>query len=792
MITLEQKKIIFALAEKISGISKFNPAMEKLLFSNVRRRMDGKKISNFNTYLEIALASEEEFSQLISALTIHTTSWFREMPHYEVISQYFNSELTKIGNKTKKSISVLCAACSTGQEVFSFAMIFQEIRDKYSNFDFVIKGIEIDPVCLETCQKAEYKIDTIHEIPMKYRQYIECNSENTYFSPSKELKDRCDFSIQSILTLEEMQESFDLVVCRNVLIYFERKQVETILSGLVAVLKDSASMLCLGHSELVSVEHLGLKTWKNNIHRVAGAFLKSKSSDNYSLRHHSDKKVGDYRVLVVDDSPVSQKLLSAVMTSKGIKCYSAMSGQEADTFLMENNVDLISLDLHLIDVDGIDWLLKQREKGLMVPVIIISDVTGERQSDIYGDLDISDQTFFAKKDINKKRHEVCELIKLTIDAKPLPRKWPTSNQQSQQSQESQESQQGQESQESQESQQSQQNQESYKKEDQIIFISKNEKTQQTLNSILSHFNILNALDVAEGIELINFNSDIYLCLIESEEPGELVYFLERAKKIAPKMSTIFLGSDSNVQLDELPVNLKPKMSFDMPLDKSRLLSQIEALQMAYQSQKNLKKVDTADLFYPEFILIGGSTGATGIMGDLLKNLPVPTPPIVIVQHIPASFAASFSRRLVMQTGISWSPPRHGEVLRKNRIYINDADSHIGIKDDDGRFLLIQSNDPPMNGHRPSVDFLFNTGADLPGSHHGIAILLTGMGNDGAKGLLNLKVNGNICMAQDAASSVVFGMPKEAIKIGATSYVGNIEEIREIIVKCLRLKKSKSA
>lgn len=175
------------------------------------------------------------------------------------------------------------------------------------------------------------------------------------------------------------------------------------------------------------------------------------------------------------------------------------------------------------------------------------------------------------------------------------------------------------------------------------------------------------------------------------------------------------------------------------------------------------------------ILVGASTGGTVALSQLLFAMPKDTPPVVVVQHIANDFLQSFARDLARSSGLKLWDGRSPQRLQSGYIYMALEPKHITIRLKSGLHYIEQQSSAPVHSVIPSVDVLFESAAAarLPCT----AILLTGMGRDGAEGLLKLRQQGNYTMAQNQESSVVFGMPREAIMRGAVDFIGNIRDIR---------------
>ena len=175
------------------------------------------------------------------------------------------------------------------------------------------------------------------------------------------------------------------------------------------------------------------------------------------------------------------------------------------------------------------------------------------------------------------------------------------------------------------------------------------------------------------------------------------------------------------------------------------------------------------------IAIGASTGGTEAILDFLKATPIDSDGIVIVQHMPEVFTRSFAERLNSICNITVKEASNGDSVIRGRALIAPGNRQMELKRSGARYYVELNDDPPVNRHRPSVDVLFRSVAKYAGKN-AIGIIMTGMGADGAKGLLEMKNAGAYTMAQDEKSCVVFGMPKEAIKLGAVDKVLPLEMI----------------
>jgi len=184
------------------------------------------------------------------------------------------------------------------------------------------------------------------------------------------------------------------------------------------------------------------------------------------------------------------------------------------------------------------------------------------------------------------------------------------------------------------------------------------------------------------------------------------------------------------------------------------------------------------------IAIGASTGGTEAIKEVLSSLPGEMPPIVMVQHMPESFTPSFAQRLNSLSRLTVIEAQGGERLQPGIAYLAPGHSHMRVRKSGGGLVLELSREEPVNRHRPAVDVLFWSVAEQVGKN-AIGVILTGMGKDGAQGLLAMRQAGAWNIGQDQASCVVYGMPREAAEVGALDEVASLADISGSIVAKLR-------
>jgi two-component system chemotaxis response regulator CheB len=181
------------------------------------------------------------------------------------------------------------------------------------------------------------------------------------------------------------------------------------------------------------------------------------------------------------------------------------------------------------------------------------------------------------------------------------------------------------------------------------------------------------------------------------------------------------------------------------------------------------------------VLVGASTGGTEALRILLEALPKDAPGAVIVQHMPENFTAAFAKRLDRLCQIEVKEAADGDRVLTGRALIAPGNKHTLLKRSGAVYYVEVREGPLVCRHRPSVDVLFRSGARYAGAN-AIGVILTGMGDDGARGLLEMKEAGAATLAQDEASCVVFGMPKEAIALGAADKVAPLSALAPAIMR----------
>ncbi|HXF78229.1 MAG TPA: chemotaxis response regulator protein-glutamate methylesterase [Usitatibacter sp.] len=311
-----------------------------------------------------------------------------------------------------------------------------------------------------------------------------------------------------------------------------------------------------------------------------------------------------------------------------------------------------------------------------------------------------------------------------------------------------------------------------------------------------------AADAFEARDMIkSLSPDVITLDIEMPKMNGLEFLdkLMRAKPMPVVMISAATERGSEVTFRALELGAvdfvtKPKLNEQAPDDYGRQIAEkIRAAKSArLKSPRRITDNPSVEATMPpvmkrpvpvgvktteKLIAVGASTGGTEAIREFLVGMPVDCPGIMIVQHMPENFTRMFAERLNGLTKINVKEAEHNDPILPGHAYIAPGGKHLWVKREAGQTLAKLSTEPPMNLHRPSVDFLFMSVAKFIGAD-ATGVLMTGMGRDGAAGMLEMKKKGAWNIAQDEATSVIFGMPREAIELDAVNEVVGLPKLRE--------------
>jgi len=253
--------------------------------------------------------------------------------------------------------------------------------------------------------------------------------------------------------------------------------------------------------------------------------------------------------------------------------------------------------------------------------------------------------------------------------------------------------------------------------------------------------------------------------------------------LTPKSSKLALEA---LSLGALEVLSKPSVAYsvgDMGIQLIEKIKAVAFIDVRSRLKKRIQPATPKATFAPralsettnKLIAIGASTGGTEALKRVLTQMPRTAPGILVVQHMPPNFTAAFAERLNKECEITVSEAVDGETITNGKALIAPGNFHMLLKRSGARYYVQVKTGPRVHHQRPAVDVLFKTVAMNAGGN-AVGIILTGMGSDGAKGMLAMKQVGSPTIAQDEKSCVVYGMPKEAVKLNAVDKILPLDQI----------------
>ncbi|MCB0340169.1 MAG: chemotaxis response regulator protein-glutamate methylesterase, partial [Bdellovibrionales bacterium] len=227
-------------------------------------------------------------------------------------------------------------------------------------------------------------------------------------------------------------------------------------------------------------------------------------------------------------------------------------------------------------------------------------------------------------------------------------------------------------------------------------------------------------------------------------------------------------------IGDMGIELREKIKAAAKVDIQKLASLTTPPK---DSERVMRLVRTTD----KIVALGASTGGTQAIEAVLRRFPANAPGTAIVQHMPAGFTKSFSERLNSICEVEVREAENGDSIAPGKVLIAPGNRHMIIKQSGAQYIVEVKDGPLVGRHRPAVDVLFKSAAAFVG-RNAVGVILTGMGKDGAEGMLKMKEGGAVNIAQDESSCVVYGMPKAAVEIGAVEHILPLDKIAAKILE----------
>ena len=331
----------------------------------------------------------------------------------------------------------------------------------------------------------------------------------------------------------------------------------------------------------------------------------------------------------------------------------------------------------------------------------------------------------------------------------------------------------------------------------VLIIDDSPLIRRLLSEILSQASDIEVVGCAEdpyqAREMIKLLNPDVLTLDVEMPKMDGISFLKNLMRLRP-MSVVMISTltqqGSPITLEALELGAvdfiaKPTVNVKQQMSQYAYVVQQKVRVAAGARVRSFKKVSTvseplpsnAQFLLNKVIAIGASTGGTEAIKEVLIKMPTNCPAIVITQHIPPVFSTSFAQRMDRTCAINVKEAQHGDKLTAGWAYIAPGGLHLSIKKRGASLYCELDDSEPVNRHKPAVDVLFNSLLEC-GAKNIVAALLTGMGSDGAKGLLSIKQAGGYTIAQDEFSSVVWGMPKAAVDLGAAHEIVALDKVTQ--------------
>ncbi len=777
----ESRELISSVVEEVSNIVsqmagiQLGSRQTVMVENRLKARMVKMGIKDFTEYLKHLKAHKEEESQaLLSLMTTHHTYFFREFSHFEfLLNKGLDTLIQKAKQRGDNKIRIWSAASSRGQEAYSLAMFFKFHLDHLkSGVDFEIWGTDVDPKSVQHAKNGVYKADELKQSPAMYigDNWIRGKGDVKDFTKLKDsLKSKCQFTTLNLLKPETFLKgrTFDVVFCRNVFIYFNQDQIKSCSQEILKHI-DPDGFFFLGVSETLNGLNVNAVSSGPSVYEHPRPVQTFKTPPKkHTPLSTVPTESRPIEVLCVDDSKAILTLLGSILTKDTgfVVKATASNGLEAIEKLKNQKFDLITLDMHMPELDGIGFLEKTKDSN-RPPVIVVSSINRDDTSIAQKAMQLGAADYVEKpslENISQASNEIRAKLKMALSLS--------------------------------------------KKTGETIFVEKSETAvrPQAKKKVL----IVDDSKTIRQLLIKILSEDPELEIVaETDKPLEVEKLIEKhrpdvitldihmpdmdgvtlLKRIQPKykIPTVMISSISKEEgrqvLDALESGAidyiqKPSMS-----DLREVAGQIrERIKVAASAKIRNKKVvtrrsTTSPLIDKQsLIVLGSSTGGTEAIREILQSLPNEIPPMLIVQHIPPIFSAAFSARLNELCPFEVKEAANGDEVKANRVLIAPGGKQMGLKAVKDKMIVVINDDPPVNRHKPSVDYLFKTVADM-GSKKVVGVILTGMGADGAREMKKLKDLGIKTIAQDKESCVVFGMPREAIQMGGVDFVLPLDQI----------------
>lgn len=404
-----------------------------MLESRIRGHLLKLQIKNMSQYWQYFEQHEKEEREIIlSLMTTHYTFFFREFAHFEVLEEWIEKELPQIKERyltTKTPVRVWSAACSRGQEPYSLAMFLEVHLLKKHQIPYEILATDIDQQSVNYAKNGVYPIKEINTIPHLYLEGSwkkGTGDIKDYSAAHSKIRERIKFDAVNLFEMDAYigNQKFDIIFCRNVFIYFSEENVEKVAHNLMRHLNDSG-LLISGMSENLRFDSWKYPTVGPSSYQKRLTQLTPLTQPKPLTQPAVSLVTAKYKVLCVDDSSTIQVLMKKIFADDPNceKIETALNGREAREKLDQGQYDLITLDIHMPEVTGIEFLEKLYNKKKDPPVIMVSSVNRTDLELATKSLQLGAFDYVEKPAMNnlqKSSQEILSKAKLALKSKVLP------------------------------------------------------------------------------------------------------------------------------------------------------------------------------------------------------------------------------------------------------------------------------------------------------------------------------------------------------------------------------------
>jgi chemotaxis protein methyltransferase CheR len=399
-----------------------------MVCSRIKKRIIDLSLNSYQDYFQFIKNNlESESKKLVSMLTTHHTFFFREFYHFEYLINNLQSIVNNVRDRGESKIRVYSAACSRGQEVYSIAMFFNVMLKRFDpQLDFEIVGTDIDEECITRAVDGVYNYNEIKKIP---EQFLKGHFErgkgdlSNLVRVKKEIKDKCRFYSANIFDKNHIKDTFDIIFCRNVFIYFKQDEIHQVVDIFRSHINKNGFFvtgLCesLKPLQLKNLFHRGICIYSFDEETPAQIHEISTKRPSVDVCGAASVIPSPIRVMIVDDSKSIQKILLKIFSNDPDFEVVAVAddGVHAENLLKINKVDAMTLDIHMPNKSGVEYL-KDNYSESHPKVVVVSSANREDSESSVKAIEYGAKDFVEKPSLNnmtQKAQEIKNKIKMSF------------------------------------------------------------------------------------------------------------------------------------------------------------------------------------------------------------------------------------------------------------------------------------------------------------------------------------------------------------------------------------------